>query len=211
MASVFIVKPVERSSGKSMNMTILTGNQGKSGHTKSETTEKEVSLATALDRQMDNLVGVFTDAIIVMPGGWEDTLPDWIKGEITLERLVENMAVLAGEKPTASDAEACAYLYTASLTRPMGSQWTQIYLYVAGKVISRRQGGTEMPQDIKVDSLSDYDMNSLHHLKGWIYDQRIKHRQEKKRAEKRQAMAEVKAKAPKQLGLLEGALASALI
>jgi len=154
---------------------------------------------TLLDRQIDNLVGVFTDAIIVMPGGWGDTLPDWIKGEITLERLVGNMAVLKGERPTASDAEACAYLYTASLTAPMGEHWTQIYLYIAGKVMARK--GTEIPEEIRVATLSDYDMNRLQDLKDWIYSQRIKHRQERKRAEKRQAIAEVKAEAPKQLEL----------
>ncbi|HUS04439.1 MAG TPA: hypothetical protein VMY79_02825 [Dehalococcoidia bacterium] len=156
-----------------------------------------------LDRQMDNLVGVFTDAIIVMPGGWGDSLPDWIKGEITLERLFGNVAALVGEKPTASDAEACAYLYTASLTAPMGEHWTQIYLYIAGKVMSRR--GTEFPEDIRVNTLSDYDINRLQDLKDWIYKQRIKHRQERKRAEKRQAITEVEVEAPKQLELfMEG-------
>ena len=34
------------------------------------------------DKMIKDLVGVFTDPLIVFPGGWEDTLPDWIKTEI---------------------------------------------------------------------------------------------------------------------------------
>ena len=153
-----------------------------------------------IDEQIDNLVGALTDPIIVMPGGWGDTLPDWIKNQITLERLAENIKALKGEKPTATDAEVCAYLYTASLEAPMGSDWTQIYLYVAGNVVSRGRD-TQIPDDIKMDSLNDYQTGLLRDLKDWIYQQRLKHRQEKRRAEKAQAMAEAKARAPKQLKL----------
>jgi hypothetical protein len=153
-----------------------------------------------VDEQIDNLVGALTDPIIVMPGGWGDILPDWIKSQITLERLAQNMKALKGEKLTATDAEACAYLYTASLEAPMDNDWTQIYLYVAGNVVSRAKDA-QIPDDIKVDSLDDYQMRLLQDLKDWIYQQRLKHRQEKRREEKAQAMAEAKARAPKQLKL----------
>ena len=90
-----------------------------------------------VDQGISDIVGCLTDPIIVMPGGWGDTLPDWIKTAITLERLIVNMESLKGKEPTATDAEACAYLYTASLTNPMGSDWTQIYLYIATKVYEK--------------------------------------------------------------------------
>ena len=157
-------------------------------------------MGNRIDEQIDSLVDVLVDPIIVIPGGWGDTLPEWIKNQITLERLAQNMKALKGEKSTATDAEACAYLYTASLEAPMDSDWTQIYLYVAGKVVSRAKD-TQIPDDIKVDSLNDYQMKLLKDLKDWIYEQRVKHRQEKQRAEKAQAMAEAKARAPKQLKL----------
>jgi hypothetical protein len=86
-----------------------------------------------------------------MPGGWGDILPDWIRSQITLERLAQNIKALKGEEQTATDAEACAYLYTASLEAPMDSDWTEIYLYVAGKVVSRAKD-TQIPDDIKIDS-----------------------------------------------------------
>ena len=153
-----------------------------------------------LDSQVDELVGTFFDPIIVMPGGWGDTLPDWLKSQITLERLAQNMKTLKGAKLTATDAEACAYLYTASLEAPMDNDWTRIYLYVAGRVVSRGQD-TEIPSDIRVDSLNDYQIGLLRDLKDWIYGQRLKVRRERQRMERAQAMAEVKAEAPKQLKL----------
>lgn len=81
-----------------------------------------------LEKGISDIVGVFTDPIIVFPGGWGDTLPEWLKGAVTMERLIENMKALKGEPMTGTDAEACAYLYTAGLTAPMDSDWTQIYL-----------------------------------------------------------------------------------
>ena len=62
-----------------------------------------------------------------MPGGWGDTLPKWIKDRIVLETLLENVKGLHGEQPTGSDAEAMAYLYTASLTAPISTEWANIY------------------------------------------------------------------------------------
>jgi hypothetical protein len=67
--------------------------------------------------------------------------------------MIENVKSLKGEEPTGTDAEACAYLNTASLTAPMDGDWSQIYLYVAGKTYSRWQKNI-MPDDIRVDSLT---------------------------------------------------------
>ena len=153
-----------------------------------------------IDKQIDELVGALMDPIIVWPGGWEDTLPEWIKTEIPLERLAQNMRALKGEKMTATDAEVCAYLYTRSLESPMDRDWTQIYLYIAGKVVARAQN-VQIPDDIKVDSLSDDQMRDLQELKDWIYQRRLKRRQERRRAEKAKARAEAEAAAPEQLKL----------
>ena len=138
-----------------------------------------------IEKGISDIVGVFTDPILVFPGGWGDTLPDWLKGAITMERLIENMRALKGEEMTGTDAEACAYLYTASLTAPMDSDWTQIYLYIATQVY-RRQGKGNMPTDIAVDKLNDEQMRDLRRLKDWLYQRRTKIRQERDRAERRQ-------------------------
>jgi hypothetical protein len=81
---------------------------------------------------------------------------------------------------------------TVSLTQPMDSDWTQIYLYVASQTY-RRGGKGEMPADIAVESISDYQMNELNHLKEWLYHQRVKARHEKDRAERRQENEEARA------------------
>jgi len=86
---------------------------------------------------------------------------------------------------TGTDAEACAYLYTASLTALMDSDWTEIYLYLANHVV-RRNRKTEILQDIVVDSLSEYRMGELRRLKDWIYRQRVEMRRERDRTERRE-------------------------
>ena len=142
-----------------------------------------------MEKGISEIVGVFTDPIIVFPGGWGDSLPDWLKTSITLERLIENMKAIRGEEMTGTDAEACAYLNTASLTQPMDHDWTQIYLYIAGKTYTRWKK-SEMPEDIRVESLRDDQVRDLNRLKEWIYQQRTKIRLERDRAERRQKKEE---------------------
>jgi len=142
-----------------------------------------------MEKGISDLVGVFTDPIIVFPGGWGDTLPEWLKNAITLERLEMNMRALKGEEMTGTDAEACAYLYAAALTQPMDHDWGQIYLYIATQTY-RRWGKNEMPTDIAVDKLDDEQMRDLNRLKAWIYRQRTRIRLERDRAERRQRKEE---------------------
>ena len=150
------------------------------------TTEKH------LEKGISDIVGVFTDPILVFPGGWGDTLPEWLKGAITMERLMMNVESLKTGQMTGTDAEACAYLMTVSLTQPIDSDWTQIYLYVAGKVYERHKQG-ELPEDIRVESLRDDQVRDLDRLKDWIYRQRTRIRLERDRAERRQQREEAAA------------------
>ena len=139
------------------------------------TTERKV------DGWIDDIVGALCDPIIVMPGGWGEDLPDWLRKRVTVERLCENLLALKEcRELTATDAEAACYLFTASLCAPMGSDWTQIYLYVAGGEM-KGEAKTEMPADIKVESLTEYQWRELKQLKNWIYEQRLKHRKNKQR------------------------------
>lgn len=153
-----------------------------------------------IDQHIDDLVGVFTDPIITWPSPWQDTMPEWIKPAVTVERLIENMKALKGETPTGTDAEVLAYTYPLSLEHPLDSDWTQIYLHISAKVMARHKK-VEIPEDIKVETLNEYQMSLLRDLKRWLYEQRLKVRRERKRAQKTHARAEVEAKAPVQLGL----------
>jgi len=142
---------------------------------------------------INNLVAALVDPIIVMPGGWGDDLPEWLRTRVTLERLAENIvANRENREITATDAEAACYLFTASLTAPIGGDWTQIYLYVAGGEM-KSQAKSELPEDIKVEALTESQWRDLKDFKAWIYQQRVKHRKEKARGERRGAKEEAKA------------------
>jgi hypothetical protein len=107
------------------------------------------------------------------------------------------MKVLEGEEMTGTDSEACAYLMTASLTQPMDHDWAQIYLYVAGKVYAgwrSKDSGVQVPEDIRVESITDDQMRDLNRLKAWLYQTRTRARQEKDRAERRERRQEEKTK-----------------
>jgi hypothetical protein len=147
-----------------------------------------------VDGWIDDIVGALFDPIIVMPGGWGDDLPEWLKTRVTLERLAENIvATREGREITATDAEAACYLFTASLTAPIGGDWTQIYLYVAGGEM-KSQAKSEVPEDIKVEALTESQWRDLKELKDWIYRQRVKDRKEKTHEERRETKEEAKTK-----------------
>jgi hypothetical protein len=149
-----------------------------------------------IDKGISDIAGALTDPIIVFPGGWGEDIPGWLKDVITLERLAMNVCALRGEEMTGTDAEACAYLYTVSLTRPLSHDWSQIYLYVATQTY-RKWGKGEPPAGIVVDSLTDNQMEELERLKRWIYRQRTKARPERDKQEET-----VSSRANQQLPLL---------
>jgi hypothetical protein len=142
-----------------------------------------------VEKGISEIVGVFTDPVLVFPGGWGDTLPQWLKDAITLERLEMNMRAFKGAEMTGTGAEACAYLYTVGLTQPLDHDWAQIYLYIATKTY-RRWGKNEMPDDIAVDSINDYQMAELNRLKEWLYRKRTEARLNRERAERQQQREE---------------------
>ena len=146
-----------------------------------------------IDKGISDIAGALTDPIIVFPGGWGDTLPEWLKTAITLERLEMNMRALKGEEMTGTDAEACAYLYTAGLTAPLDHDWGKIYLYVANKTYSRWRKN-EVPEDIRVESSTDEQMRDLNRLKEWLLRKRTQARIDKERTERRKRKEEEVAK-----------------
>ena len=145
-----------------------------------------------VDGWIDDLVGALCDPIIVYPSGWQDTLPDWVKPQITLERLIMNIKVIKEGGVPVGDTEALAYIYPRTMEAPMNEQWYRIYMYVFNQAMKFKK--TEVPEDLKSEKLSDYDMQELNQLKRWIYERRVEHRKEKQRGERRQAKEEAKAK-----------------
>lgn len=143
---------------------------------------------------ISDLVGALFDPIIVHQGGWMDMVPDWLKAAIKMERLIEIMvAQKEGRDITGTDGEACAYLCTASLEFAFDRDWTEIYMYVFTKTYGghrTKESGTEVPDDIRKDSLDNQQMGDLKGLKDFIYRARVKHRTEKERDERREKREE---------------------
>ena len=57
----------------------------------------------------------------------------------------------------------------------------------------------KIPEELRKESLDDWRVGLLRELRGWLWGQRVKAREERARSKKAKAKAE--AKAPKQLGL----------
>jgi hypothetical protein len=106
--------------------------------------------------------------------------------------MVDNLKSAKDGEPMGTDAEACAYLMTVSLTQPIDSDWTQIYLYVAGQTC-KRWNKNEVPADINVETISDYQTGELNRLKEWIYRTRVNGRLQKDRADRKEAKEDAEA------------------
>jgi len=145
---------------------------------------------------IDDLVGALCDPIIVYPSPWKDDLPDWVKPQITLERLVMNMKVMHEDGVPVGDTEALAYIFPRTMEEPLSEQWMRIYTYVFTSAMKFKK--VEVPEDLRRESLSDYDMRGLNDLKMWIYQKRVQHRKEKAKAE-RQAGSQVEEENLKEL------------
>jgi len=157
-----------------------------------------IKLENRIDKQIDVLVDALTDPIIVFDPSWADVLPDWLKGEIKMQRLAQ---LIKGEEGIATDAEALAYVSNASLAQPLDSDWVDIYMYLLTRVM-----GEKVLEDMRKESLDDYRMGLLKELKEWIYRQRVKARQERRRMERAKAKAQAEARAAIATNI--GALAS---
>lgn len=137
---------------------------------------------------MQELIGVFYDPIIMFTSPWMDTLPDWIKPEITKDRLLHVLKhkddLKSAEAQMATDIEVLAYMYPASLEFPLSYDWSQIYLYVTTKCM--RAAGKVIPDDVAVEELRPDQLREFRTLKSWIYRKRVEERKRRIREEKLQ-------------------------
>ncbi len=132
-------------------------------------------MGTKTEQIADRLAGVFTDPIIAFPGGWGEDIPDWLRREIIIERLI----LAKDDIRTGTDAEACAYLMTTSQAQPLDEENYHLYMYVFNKLMGKR--GTKVPEDLVFKEISQYEQGLLNHLKQQIYDKRVKVGKEKRR------------------------------
>jgi len=105
--------------------------------------------------------------VVVASESWADTIPDWLMKEIEVERLMEVFGMI-DRKEKVGDAEACVYYYTLSCVQPLSSENTKIYFYLATKLMKKSKG-VDVPEDIAVESLSEYETTLLNDLKGKLW------------------------------------------
>lgn len=114
------------------------------------------------------VVEAWNTPIVFHPGGWEDTLPEWLRGRVISER-VEMLDNGGWDKGT--DAEVSCYLYTANLNRPLGWEWTHITLFEAAKQIPQiRQVLDAVPEKLTRD-----EERQLDDLKHKIRNSQLRH------------------------------------
>ena len=146
-----------------------------------------------IHKQIDGLVAALTDPIIVFDPSWADVLPDWLRGEIKMQRLAQ---LIKGEEGIATDAEALAYVSNAALAVPLASDWVEIYQYLLTRVMKE-----SVTEELRREGLDDYRMGLLKELKQWLWQKRARHREERAKRERTRAKALERAKAPAQLKL----------
>jgi hypothetical protein len=119
----------------------------------------------ALEEMIAEIIGIFKDPVILYPGGWEDSLPPTLWEMIRLERLVQQMKAKGKKIEESTDAEAMAYLYSASLVAPMSNDWASIYMWLGRDLLPEG-----VPRDQFVPkALSSDQQRQLDDLKRWIY------------------------------------------
>jgi len=115
--------------------------------------------------------------LVVADAGWAETLPEWILEEIKNERILYGMVDIMKGTKTVGDAEVLAYLYTANLRAPMSHEFSEIYIYLTGKVMQKSKGltGDQMPEFLQEKlkkGLTDYEKRELNILKQDLYRKR---------------------------------------
>lgn len=103
--------------------------------------------------------------------------PEKLLNEVQAERMITALCDLAKPdlmdyKDLVGDAECLAYLMPQTGRTPLTSDWTEIYLYLAGRVLKKWDKIKDLPEDIKVESISDYKQKKLDDLKLSIYKSR---------------------------------------
>jgi len=129
---------------------------------------------------------------IVVWQGYEDYVPESLRGRVLMERLVQvyrwasSMGADGDSLEEATDVEALIYLHTASLAVPLDRHWCKVFFYLARKYFV-----DEVDFLKEYGELDAYESQLLRELKEWIRRVQRGHVKEKKRGGKPVQRAEV--------------------
>jgi len=140
----------------------------------------------SLEQQISEMAGAFSDPIIVYPGGWQDSLPEKIRQDITTYRLIR---LLKGDLEMATWPEVCAYFYTITLCFPPQERVVRMYMYAM-----TQYKGDPFPEDLRRETLDSYDMNELNRFRRWIRARQLEARKVRQRLNRSGSMKQTPAK-----------------
>ncbi len=69
-------------------------------------------------------------------------------------------------------AEVVAYLMPATQKAPISSDLAKIYLYCCTQYLKKKGRIEDLPKDIIIEELTNYEKEELRKLKLWIYEKR---------------------------------------
>ncbi|HLP92331.1 MAG TPA: hypothetical protein VK184_27530 [Nostocaceae cyanobacterium] len=100
--------------------------------------DKDVIAALLQMVEFDSeLICYFAGPIITYKCAWTDTIPQWLFQAIILDRfdqiLEENET--GGKTNLATPSEVTAYLMPASMEHPIGTRWTDVYLWASNATL----------------------------------------------------------------------------
>lgn len=138
------------------------------------------------EEEISEVVGAITDPIIAWPSPWMADIPEKVKEQVPIQRMIMYMMYLNGKipQPTGTDAEALAYMFPRTMEAPVDRDWVDIYVYLGNQLA--KATGTEFPDDMKMETLPEYLQKKLDHLKHWIYEKRVATRRDSDRADRRE-------------------------
>ena len=120
--------------------------------------------------------------LVVANAGWGESLPEWLLKEIENERFFSSLAQTTAKgkltyKELVGDAEVVAYLMTASLVAPMSRDYTEIYLYISARLMTKKgmmteEQALETAGEIWKRGLDEYQRGLLNDLKYQLYRKR---------------------------------------
>lgn len=136
--------------------------------------------AHQVEKMVDRLIEVFAAPIITWPG-FEDVVPEWMKKQAIVERMIQHMQ---GNYDEGTDIEALIYLHTASLARPFNEEWGRIYMHLFKKYAWDKVKDNPAFSFLEGIELDEREKSLLADLKRWIKRTQRKHLQEKRNAGK---------------------------
>ncbi len=112
--------------------------------------------------------------LVVGSKAWADVIPEWLLEEIQFERITLGLLnLIKPDSQKVGDAEVIAYLMTASLNAPLPFELTEIYTYLAAKIMKRKKKKIDKFMQDKLErGLSEYERTELERLRNTIYKQR---------------------------------------